>query len=353
MIIKKFRDVDFVNRENEIEFFKNYFKLKPERILWVYGPKSTGKTTLIEYIIEKELTKGLKVFDKYWIKYINFRGLLVTNYDNFVESFLEEAEDKEDDFRGEVGSSFNLGVIKLEAKLFQSIKQKKKNLFNELINRLEKIKKRKIIIIDEIQTLEDIYLNGDKLLLNEFLNFCVRLTKETHLSHIVILTSNTIFLNQIYTNSKLKVTSEFKLIDHLKYNDIKEWLKQKRFTQEEIDLIFDYLGGSTPLIKKLLDNYKYYNSLQEYLDSEVEMTKNEVLYTLKRVEDKEVKKSFKLIIKDILNKGYFEDDSEDNRFLKTIDIFCEQEILFFDPVLNKVTANNRIYKKAFEKLLYL
>lgn len=70
MQIRKFRNVDFVNREDEIEFFKEYFKTEPERVLFVYGPKSTGKTTLIEYVIENELFENFLLFksSKYNIK---------------------------------------------------------------------------------------------------------------------------------------------------------------------------------------------------------------------------------------------------------------------------------------------
>ena len=134
--------------------------------------------------------------------------------------------------------------------------------------------KKNILIIDEIQTLQDIYINGDRLLLNEFLNFCVALTKETHSSHVLILTSNTLFLDKIYNNSKLKETSKFKLIDHLEYEVIKKWLETKEFSKEEIDLIYDYLGGSATRIKKLLEEYKYFSSIKEYLEEEVEIAKN-------------------------------------------------------------------------------
>jgi len=68
MKIREFRGVDSVDREKEIEYIKSYVNQVPSEILWIYGPKSTGKNTLIEYIIENELTNGLKIFDKYWIK---------------------------------------------------------------------------------------------------------------------------------------------------------------------------------------------------------------------------------------------------------------------------------------------
>jgi len=82
MQIKEFRNDEFVNRIEEIEYLKQRFEKTPKEILWLYGPKSTGKTTLIEYVIEKELTSDLKIFSKYWIKYINFRGLMIGSYDS-------------------------------------------------------------------------------------------------------------------------------------------------------------------------------------------------------------------------------------------------------------------------------
>jgi len=351
MIIKEFRNTEFINRNKEIAFFKKYFSQNPERILWVYGPKSTGKTTLIEYIIENELSKN-KLFSKssYWIKYINFRGLFISNYTNFVESFLEPT-DKNDDFSNEISSEFNLGVIKIKANTLQKIKNKDENLFNTLIINLQKIKKQKIIIIDEIQALEEIYYDEGKLLLDEFLNFCVRLTKELHLCHIVILTSNTLFLNRIYTNAKLKVTSSFKKIEHLEFDEINEWLKTKNFTEKEIKLIYEYLGGSTARIKKLMDEYKEFDSIEKYLENEVKIALNEIEFFIaqKDISDEDVEK-FNFIAKEILENGYFY-SKELKKYLKTISLFCEVEILFFDPINNITTTNSEIYNKAFEEML--
>ena len=169
MAIKQFRGVDFINRDKEINFFLDYFKKKPERVLWVYGPKSTGKTTLIEYIIENRLDSK-----EYNIKYLNFRGLLISSFDNFVESFLEE----KDEVETQLNRNYNLfGLFRLEAKTLKKIKENRKNLFNYLLEEFSKENRKNIFIIDEIQTLQDIYMNGNRQLLNEFLNFCVRLTK--------------------------------------------------------------------------------------------------------------------------------------------------------------------------------
>lgn len=75
----------------------------------LYGPKSCGKTTLIEYVMENELFEYFKLFKstKYNVKYINFRGKAISNYESFINSFvMNEFKDKKD-----INISFNLGTI--------------------------------------------------------------------------------------------------------------------------------------------------------------------------------------------------------------------------------------------------
>jgi len=347
MLIKQFRGVDFVNRDREVEFFLNYFETKPERILWVYGPKSTGKTTLIEYVVENYLLDD----NSYNVKYINFRRNIISNYNNFLQTFIKK---KDDSFFNSLDIKLQLGFIQIDTDLYKKIQEKEldffdgvKKVFLESSNN-----KKNILIIDEIQSLQDIYINGDRLLLHEFLNFCVSLTKELHISHVLILTSNTLFLNTIYQNSKLKETSRFKLINHLEYEDIEYWLTNNyQLSIFNCQLIYDYLGGNVARIKKLLEEYKYSSSLKQYLENEVKIAKNEIeiLIAQRRLNKNQINKFYD-IINEILKKGYFYSKNL-SEYLDIISIFCEVEILFFDPLENKTTANSRVYEKAFERLI--
>jgi len=341
MQIRIYRGVEFINREKEIEFLKEHFKANPQRILWLYGPKSTGKTTLIEYLLEKELDNS------YYKKFITFRGKIFGNYDMFLESMLEVKDEDE----GEISSELNFGVFKISAKTYKKIKEKKRDFFEEIKDHFINSKKKNILVIDEVQELEDIYIDKERELFNEFLNFCIRLTKELHLAHVVILTSNTIFLNKIYNNAKMKVTSEFKLIKHLEYEEIKEWLKTKNFKNDEIKLIYEYLGGSVAHIKKLLDNIEFYDSLQDYLNQEVMLATSEIKGVI-RQNYKKYFEPFKNIAKEILKNGYFEIKLEEADFYtETVEKFAELEIFFYEPVSDKITANSKIYEKAFQKLI--
>ena len=348
MTIRQYRGVDFINRDKEISFFLDYFKNKPERVLWVYGPKSTGKTTLIEYIVENHLMQD----PSYNVKYINFRGKMIANYENFIDAFIKP---KDSPFFKYVSATINLHFLKIDSKLYEDIKNKRLDFFEavqeEFLNYSNN--KRNILIIDEIQTLQDIYINGNRELLNEFLNFCVRLTKETHLSHVVILTSNTIFLNQIYNNAKMKVTSSFKLIEHLPYEEIKKWLTSKElgFCNEDVELIYDYLGGSTAHIKKMIDEHKYYNSIKDQLEQMAQIAENEIDFFMEqnKLNSDEIGQ-FKYVAKKIIDNGYF-DNKKNKGYLDIVSQFAEVEIFFYDPVKNITTANSKIYVKAFEKII--
>ena len=340
--IDTFRGKKFVAREKEIAYLKSRFAQIPEEILWFYRPKSTEKTTLIKYLIEKKLTSGLKLFDKYWIKYINFRGLMVESYESFINSFFEEAEDGDDfenDFKGEI----NLGVIRRETKVLQKIKEKK-NLFNELIKRLKKIPKQKLFIIDEIQTLEDIYYSGEKELLKEFLNFCVLLKKKLHIPHVVILAFNTVFIECIDNDAKLKVASQFKKIDHFDKETTLEYLEYKGVSQNDRELIWDYLGECIPLTQRLFYKQKEFASLQEYLEYQVALVKSEIVEIMRRSMDEKKRGIFRSFIKIIVDEGvYRSKEDEEPEYVGGGDSFYEPE---GDLFLRSVYARSQRQQQA-------
>jgi len=169
-----------------------------------------------------------------------------------------------------------------------------------------------------------------------------------------LLSSNTIFINKIYNNAKLKVTSEFYKIDHLSFNVVKEWLNDEGFSSDDIELIYDYLGGSIAHIQKLMRKLdQKEKSLKELLDEMVQFAWSEVNLFLeysKKV-DREEKEYFYEIIQDILNKGYYIKTKDDDKIVSVIEKFCEIEILFFEPSNNQIYANSRVYEKAFERFI--
>ena len=194
--------------------------------------------------------------------------------------------------------------------------------------------------------------NGERELLKELLNFFVSLTKERHLSHVVVLSSNTVFIERIYNDARMKLTSDFKKIGHLEKQKVAEWLKIEGLKDDEIDLVWEYLGGCIPLILKMLSYYKTGKNLKEFLEQQKWLAYTEIVDYLSRGRfTKEEKELFKKVCEEILKKGFFEiNETNGEQFLPVVEKWAEKEILFYDPLELKVTGNSRIYEKGFELL---
>jgi AAA+ ATPase superfamily predicted ATPase len=354
MKIRTYRGVPFIDREEEIEFFVDWFSEAPQRILFVYGPKSSGKTTVIEYVIEKKLLRENKRKKKseYWVKYLNLREALIASYGSFLDTFFVEVKEEESEKEGRIG----INVIGFKAEVLERVMKKQENLFKVFIRKIKEIADsgaRPILIIDEIQKLRDVYIangNGERELLKEFLNFCVRLTKETHLCHVVILTSNTVFVERIYNDAKMKLTSDFKKIGHLERWRVAEWLGIEGLRDKEIELVWDYLGGCIPLILKMFSYYRRGVNLKEYLEEQKWLAYSEIVDYLTEFEDKE-REFFIKMAEEIVKNGFYSLEKIKKDEKKLLQKWAEKEILFYDPLELKVTGNSRVYEKGMELLL--
>ncbi len=208
----------FVNRKDELAYLQSWISAKPENILFLYGPKSSGKTTLIYRFIEENLTNG-----KYDIKHFNLRELLLVNYKSFLRAFFElKSSEQVKETR-----QYDLKVFKLSVETLKRLESKELDPFIVMKRELEKSNKkgkRPVIIIDELQALDEIYFNGGRELLNEIFNFFVAMTKESHLCHVIIASSDGYFIDCVYQDSKLKKTSRLMEVDYISYKDVMDWL---------------------------------------------------------------------------------------------------------------------------------
>lgn len=237
----------FVNRKDELAYLKTWISAKPENILFLYGPKSSGKTTLIYRFIEQNLSDG-----QYDIKHFNLRKLLLINYESFLHAFFELKSSQQ----VKETRQYDLKVFKLSVETIKGLASKEMDPFVVMERELEKISKkgkRPVIIIDELQALDEIYFNGGRELLNEMFNFFVAMTKESHLCHVIIASSDGYFIERIYQDSKLKKTSRLMEVDYIGCDDVMDWLSNLD-TYSKIDhfvlsdgqkqSLWDFFGGS-------------------------------------------------------------------------------------------------------------
>jgi len=324
----------FYDREKELKYLKTYVQLEPNSILFVYGPKSSGKSTVMRRVI-KELENSNIVFF-----YYNLRKYATPTKEEFLRVFFEKSDKKYLLNKLEL----NLGVFKFGVEEnFDFNNLSLNDVFakiNESINAVIEDGKKPVLIIDELQKLKSIYFNGNKSLLNELFNFFVSLTKMEHLCHVICLTSDTLFIEEIYRNSTLENASEYYLIDWLRKETIRNILKEEGFSEEEIRYCLKYL--SLPYeISQLINNKKLGLSVEQTIRQWINIEKDGIRYTIrenlnKKDEILKILSKFKDSIK-IKN-----DDIEDELF-ETLKILIESEILFYD-VVNGIVKPTSIKK---------
>jgi len=240
----------FINRRQEMFFLEQWISEKPESLLFIFGPKSSGKTTLLTRFIEQNLPNN-----RYEIKHFNLRKIFIVSYQHFIQTFFTiDYSKSKDDVKER--RQYNLKVFKLTVDTLKGLEEKSLDPFAVMKQELQKTSDqgiRTIIIIDELQALDGIYLNGQRELLKELFNFFVAMTKESHLCHIIIASSDGYFIERIYNDSKLKKTSKFLEVDYLSKEDIQSWLndlaknsKIKKFvlTDFQKEEIWNIFGGS-------------------------------------------------------------------------------------------------------------
>ena len=251
----------FVNRQAEIEYLKKWVEEEPNQILFFFGPKSSGKTTLIYKFVEGFLGDG----SRFSVKFFNLREVLIVNYDDFLQRFfaLESPQEKDSSRTRQ----YNLKVFKLTVQTQQKIKDKQLDPFDVMKAELKDLNSKGIkpvIIIDELQALDFIYFNSQRELIKELLNFFVAMTKESHLCHVLLSSSDGYFIEKLYNDSKLRKTAKLFEVDYLPKEDIVYWLnnlekesniKDYTLSESRIEYIWDHFGGSIWEITSLLGDF--------------------------------------------------------------------------------------------------
>ncbi|AAB99015.1 hypothetical protein MJ_1010 [Methanocaldococcus jannaschii DSM 2661] len=275
-------NMKFFNRVEEIKEILSILEEEPNLIYFIYGPINSGKTALINEIINNRLDKN-----KYVVFYIDLREIFISKYDEFeaklratktfgfrliIEVLFEEYEDDKkpiEIIRSLIKDAPSLCGIPTPKNTLEEILKKKttKNVFKYITNILMDIKregKQPIIIIDELQKIGDMKING--FLIYELFNYFVSLTKHKHLCHVFCLSSDSLFIERVYNEAMLKERVDYILVDDfdketaLKFIDfLSEEILNKKLSDEDKELIYSYVGGKPILIINVIGKLKHKN----------------------------------------------------------------------------------------------
>ncbi|MEA1863846.1 MAG: ATP-binding protein [Euryarchaeota archaeon] len=224
------RGIEFHNREKETTEIRAILNRRPTPITFVYGPMNRGKTELITHTIEE-------LPDEYVVFYTN-RPFL-SSYDDFIES-LFEMEIATDGTLAELVSSVTkvAGIpINKEFPDYVFKDNKPKNAFSYILGLFEEVRatgKQPILIIDELQKMGDVKVNGS--LIYELFNFFIDLTEEKHLAHVFVATSDSLFMECVYSEAMLEGRCRYLLVDDFDCRTATAFLEGHGFTKDETAL---------------------------------------------------------------------------------------------------------------------
>jgi len=359
----------FFNREKEINEILRILNREPDDIYFIYGPLNSGKTTLINHIINNELKKSNK---KYAIFYVNFREYDISSMDNFVEALFEIDENSKEkkiksyieSFTKSVNDIINLyyGIKVPEPILNKLFGEKEKGglvfkFIRDLFMSLHKKGVQPVFILDELQMIKDIVMNGGKPLLKSLFQFLVSLTKERHIAHVFCLSSDSLFIEYIYGKAELKGRVDYILVDDfdretaIKFMDFLAKQKNINLTNEDKELIYSYVGGKVKDIYDVIVKLKAVKDLKYILETKLEEEQNHLEELLEKVEEDyeginydEVLEALKL----------FKDNYElqKNKIKRKIRMFLIKEnILFLNPQKGTLKPQSYLVWNAIKRLL--
>jgi len=116
--------IAFINRKREMAEIRRYLRGEPNSILFLHGPKSSGKTTLM-YRLFDEIAEE----KEYEINFLNLREVLLTSYDDFIDAFFKSTE-ADNGLKTGIKQQYSLfGLFKLDAFTERMLKKNRKILF--------------------------------------------------------------------------------------------------------------------------------------------------------------------------------------------------------------------------------
>ena len=332
----------FWDREKEKEELKAYLKSEPNAILFVYGPKSSGKSTLLNKVVE-ELPKENYIY--YWY---DLREKVVTGYETILKLFFKKKGWLRRVMEKAPGMfKIPIGAFEFDASELQEIFNKERDAFEEMRIQLEVNKERNkmpVIVFDELQKLKGVYINGKREFVSELFNFFVRLTKVLHLSHVIVMSSDTFFIEEVYNDSTLVNTSRYFLVDFFDDKTTQKILEDEGFSKAKAKEIAELIGGVPWMIEEVI---KGRNEALNSLYREVKGNVREIMTGIYEQDEKMYELAVEFL-KKLIGEGKCKLLKEDRKVAK---ILVEKELLFYDPLDGVVRFQTELHHRAADELL--
>ena len=279
--------IEFHDREQETKEIMDILDAEPSLITFIYGPINSGKTALINHLVDR-LPDDYKVF------YINLRGRFISNYGDFIKVLFDVEHvaryERIKEFLKPIAAvppeSYNGIPIPKDTflKLFKEKEIEDVFVYIETVLRVFYESGRvPVLVIDELQVIGDMKIDGH--LIYKLFNFFVRLTKELHLAHVFVVTSDSLFLEQVYSEAMLSGRCEYLRVDDFDYEQTMAFLDGYGFDRQEKEITWQGVGGKPVSLVKLINAKVSGKNVEDVISSMFTLRTGEIATRLKIVKE--------------------------------------------------------------------
>jgi AAA+ ATPase superfamily predicted ATPase len=140
-----------------------------------------------------------------------------------------------------------------------------------------------VLVIDELQVIGDMKIDG--LLIYKLFNFFVRLTKELHLAHVFVVTSDSLFLEQVYSEAMLEERCKYLLVDDFDYERTMDFLGGYGWGEHEKEIAWHHVGGKPVSLVRLINEKRSEKKIEDVAGSMLMLRTGEIETRLKLVKE--------------------------------------------------------------------
>jgi AAA+ ATPase superfamily predicted ATPase len=293
----------------------------------------------------------------YVVFYVNLRGKFITDYKDFVRALFKIEKGKEEKEILKKVSEVSVKALKFmgipvtedvvdfifKEKTYEDVFEFIEDYFAEIAKN-----KEPVLIVDELQVIGDVKI--DELLIYKLFNFFVRLTKELHLCHVFAVSSDSLFIEEIYRDAMLQGRCDYLLVDDFDYEETKGFLEKYGFSDDANRKVWEYCGGKPVYLLKVINAKISGKDVKEEVERMLEIRKSQILSIFDAIALKEVDISEDAITKEF---GVFEtaDEMEYERLSDEKIFLVKKNVFFVDPTRRRIRPQSKLDLLAIRKVI--
>jgi len=165
-------------------------------------------------------------------------------------------------------------------------------------------------------------------------------------AHVIVMTSDTFFIEEVYTSSSLKNTSIYYLVDYFDDETARKILIEEGLSKDDAEYVVDMSGGVPWVMAEVTSNGDPKEKVENlYLSYRSRL--RETFGQLYDINEK-LRDECKELLKKML-KGYIpEIDGKDRKCVK---LLVEREVLYYDPIKGDIRFQTKLDERAARELL--